>query len=129
MDERGKWRLNQMKMSEPARKAERVPTEEDKTRAVDSVINRANQAFALYLWVRTVRPMLATHPKFQDGYFEIQTVKNACIQSTLICIRDLDDFFATDKERWESDVRASDFLGYESPGRFLTDEERDTIHR
>jgi hypothetical protein len=40
----------------------------------------------------------------------------------------LDDFFATGKSR-KGDVRAQDFIGYKSQGRFLTDQERDEIRQ
>ena len=47
----------------------------------------------------------------------------------LICIRDLDDFFATTNKKFENDLRAQDFIGYKSPGNFLTDEEKNKIHK
>jgi hypothetical protein len=114
-------------------KMRRIPSYEDKMQAVELLINRLNQAFVLRFWVKTVRPMLATHPKFQDHYFGIGTVENACVQSLLINIRALDDFFAKPGEKnhqhRDDDTHAYDFPGYKSPGRFLTQEERDSINR
>ena len=48
----------------------------------------------------------------------------------LFSIRDLDDFFRprTDKVR-DSDLRATDFFGYQSPGPFLSSAERETINQ
>ena len=103
----------------------RVPSEENKRRAVDLFINRLEQAFAFYFWAKYVQPML---PKHSDLKHSIEVVQNACVQSTLICIRDLDDFFATTNKRFENDLRAQDFFGYKSLGSFLTDEERNNIH-
>jgi hypothetical protein len=116
-------------MNKGRKKVGRVPTEKDRKQAVDLLINRLNQAFAIYFWMKTVRPMLATHSGFKNRNFEIETVQNACLQSTLMCIRDLDDFFTTKDKTWESDVRAKDFIGYKSTGSFLTDEERRKIHQ
>ena len=76
--------------------------------------------------------MLATHPDFQHEFFKIETVKNACLQSTLMCIRDWDDFFSKKDEKnsrsRESDIRADGFLGYKSPGQFLGTK-RDSINQ
>jgi hypothetical protein len=68
-------------MNKAKAKTRHVPSDEDKMQAVDLLINRLNQAFVLYFWVKTVRPMLATHPKFKDNHFGIGTVENACVQS------------------------------------------------
>ena len=58
------------------------------------------------------------------------TIKNSCVESVLLSVRDLDDFFRprTDKDR-DSDLRASDFFGYQSPGPFLSDAERASINQ
>ena len=120
-------------MNKAKAKTRHVPSDEDKMQAVDLLINRLNQAFVLYFWVKTVRPMLATHPKFQDNHFGIGTVENACVQSLLINVRALDDFFAKQDEKnhqhRNDDTHAYDFSGYKSPGCFLNQEERDSINR
>ena len=74
--------------------------------------------------------MLAEHPAISENHFEIVSIQNACVESVLMSVRDLDDFFAprTNKTH-DSDVRASDFHGYVSPGRFLSDPQRDSINQ
>lgn len=112
-------------MNVEGNKKGRVPSEEDKKQAVDLFINRLEQAFALYFWAKYIRALL---PKNSDFEHSIEVVQNACIQSTLICIRDLDDFFTKEKKKFENDLRAQDFIGYKSLGSFLTKEERNNIH-
>jgi hypothetical protein len=114
-------------------KMRRVPSYEEKMQAVELLINRLNQAFVLYFWVKTVRPMLATHPKFQDHHFGIRTVEHACVQSFLINVRALDDFFAKQDEKnhqhRDDDTHAYDFSSCKSLKRFLNQEERNSINR
>jgi hypothetical protein len=55
-------------------------------------------------------------------------VKNATIESSLISLRVLDEFFAETTIR-EGDIRSHDYDGYSSPGRFLKREEYDSIGR
>jgi hypothetical protein len=112
-------------MDKSRKKTGRVPTEEDKKRAVDLFLNRLEQTFVFYFWAKYIQPMLSKHLDFKHY---IEAVQNACIQSTLICIRDLDDFFTTADKIFENDLRAQDFIGYKSLGSFLTEEERNKIH-
>lgn len=114
----------------------RVPLENEKLRAIDLLYNRLNQAFVLYFWVRRVQPMLAAHSSFSDADFEIGTIHNACVASTLMSIRSLDDFFRLKEQRkdkkdkaHESDVHVTDFFGFQSSGSFLSETERESIHR
>lgn len=74
--------------------------------------------------------MLADHTAFSENHFEVVSIQNACAESVLMSVRDLDDFFAPRTNRThDSDVRASDFHGYISPGRFLSNAQRDSINQ
>lgn len=77
--------------------------------------------------------MLKGHPDFQSEQLAIFAVKDACVESVLMSVRDLDDFFLlrADKKRrsHESDIRAVDFFGYISRGAFLSNDERDSINQ
>ena len=115
-------------------KTTRIPTEDEKLRAVGLLYNCLNQAFVLYIWERRVRPMFAAHPNNSAANFEIDTVHNACVASTLVSIRSLDDFFrlpkyGSDKKEKarNSDVHVTDFPSYKSPGPFLSEAECDSI--
>src|SRR6266542_2276482 len=90
-----------------------VPSEDEKLSAFDLLYNRVIRAFTLYLWKTRILPMLAEHPTFADNHFEVMSVQNACVESALMSVRDLDDFFRpkTTNDR-ASDLRAADFNGY-----------------
>jgi hypothetical protein len=55
-------------------------------------------------------------------------VKNATIESSLISLRILDEFFGDTQVR-SGDIRSHDYDGYSSPGRFLTPDEYASIGR
>ncbi len=74
--------------------------------------------------------MLAEHARFSDQTIAIVTIKNACVESTLISVRDIDDFFRPrSANSRDSDLRSTDFDGYQSPGPFLSNPERDSINQ
>jgi hypothetical protein len=108
----------------------RVPTDDEKLRAFDLVYNRLYRAFTLFIWIKRVHPMLAEHPRFQEEKMPVFSIKNACVESTLMSLRDLDDFFRprTAKDR-DSDLRATDFRGFKSPGAFLSKGDRASINQ
>src|SRR5438552_658038 len=107
-----------------------VPTEDEKLRAFALLYNRLIRAFTLYFWKSRILPMLDVHATFADNQFEVESVRNACVESVLMSVRDLDDFFRpkTTNDR-ESDFRAADFNGYTSPVPFLSAAERDSINQ
>jgi len=110
--------------------AKRIPTDDEKLRAVSLLYNRLTRGFSLYFWLTRIHPMLAEHPRFDEEKFAVITVRNSCVESVLLSVRDLDDFFhpRTEKNR-DSDVRASDFEGYPSPSPFLSTVERNSINQ
>lgn len=84
--------------------------------------SRMFQCFTQFFWILEIGPRLreAAPPARK-------LVANAVVESTLLAVRDLDDFFAKDRER-DGDIRAIHF-GYHSPGSFLTKDERDGINQ
>jgi hypothetical protein len=117
-------------MKNQSSKTRRIATEEDKLRAIRLLYNRLHRGFTLYLWIDRVYPLLAEHPRAQRTRVEILSVKNACVESTLMSVRDIDDFFRprTDRSR-DNDLHATDFYGFRCPGPFLSAKERDSINR
>jgi hypothetical protein len=60
--------------------------------------------------------------------WSLQTIKNACMDTTLIALRDLDDFFTERTTPAKDDIRASHF-GYGGSHAFLTQSERVMINK
>jgi len=61
--------------------------------------------------------------------WRIRTIHNACLNTSLIALRDLDDFFALRNSNTKADdLRASDF-GLSHSMRFLADDERKWINK
>lgn len=61
--------------------------------------------------------------------WRLQTIENACIDTTLIALRDLNDFLTTrTPQTMPDDIRASDF-GYQGSHTFLTQVEKEKINK
>jgi hypothetical protein len=95
----------------------------DAAEAWQDVMARAFQCFALYHWRTRIHndPRASTDPAFA-------LLQNAALESSLMSIRDLDDFFAS-----RSGSRADDIVGIDygfPPCRgFLSTDERDAINK
>jgi len=100
----------------------------DQWKTFQMIYNRLQRGFSLYLWITRIHPMLAQHPQFPNEKPAIMCIKNACVETTLMSIRDIDDLFKPRGNR-DSDVRASDFFGFKSPGPILSPDERDSINQ
>jgi hypothetical protein len=57
----------------------------------------------------------------------IQALRNATIESSLLSIRILNDFFAP--RRFSTDIRAGEYQGYTFPGEFLSSQEVRDINK
>lgn len=68
-------------------------------------------------------------PTLDGRAWRLKTIENACMDATLLALRDLDDFLSarTSKDK-PDDVRASDFA-YEGTHSFLSKSERDKINK
>jgi hypothetical protein len=114
----------------PNSMTKRIPTDDEKLRAVSLLYNRLTRGFSLYFWLTRIHPMLAEHPRFNEEKIAAITIRNSCVESVLLSVRDLDDFFRP-RTKWDrdSDVRVSDFGSYSSPGPFLSEAERNSINQ
>ena len=64
-----------------------------------------------------------------DRAWSLKTIQNACLHTTLMSIRDLDDFFTPRNERTKKDdLRASDF-NFNGSHSFLSRDERQKINK
>lgn len=95
---------------------------QDAVEVWQDVLSRAFQVFSYYHW------------HFLEGAYvglcqdqHSLTVRNAALESSLMSIRDLDDFFGGNGA-YADDVIAADFH-FPSCGRFLTSPERDGINK
>jgi len=57
----------------------------------------------------------------------MEALRNAAIQSSLLSIRILNDFFAS--PRYPTDIRAEHYTGYSSPGQFLRRDEAGALNK
>ena len=99
----------------------RVPRE-DAAEVWQDILARASQVFSYYhlYWLEVANPSLKSE-------LYAVTVRNAALESSLMSIRDLDDFFGGNGKQ-KDDVIAADF-GYQSVGRFLATDEREGINK
>ncbi|MFO1477597.1 MAG: hypothetical protein U1F98_13220 [Verrucomicrobiota bacterium] len=68
-------------------------------------------------------------PSKNDRTWMLQTIQNACLNTTLIALRDLDDFLTPRMHKTRpDDIRASDF-GMANDLSFLTVSEREAINK
>ena len=73
---------------------------------------------------------LLTNPGMSwRGLFVLPTIHDACLNTTLMALRDLDDFFTPrTSNSWKDDLKASD-LGFEQDLHFLLKGERVRINK
>ena len=93
--------------------------------------DRSNLLFAYHFCVLEFRGDEDFHgdPSESDRVWMIKTIQTACLHTSLIALRDLEDFFTPrTKNSKPDDLKASDF-GMEIPLRFLTADERNWINK
>jgi hypothetical protein len=84
-----------------------------------------NQVPLAFLWEFRFTDALASSPVPPDAK---EALRNAAIQSSLLSIRLLNDFFAAGPGR-PTDIRAEDYVGYASPGQFLNPDEARALNK
>ncbi len=91
--------------------------------AWQDVLSRGFQVFAYYHWwtLEHFNPSFATDTT-------CITIKNAALESSLMSIRDLDDFFLSRADARQDDLIASDY-GFPAGRNFLSGIERDAINK
>ena len=89
-------------------------TSPDLREAFEMFSRRLTGSFALYTWKMQLLPRLLPYREEIGPYISVG--QDAAIQSSLVCIRSLDDFFLSPKEaHFEHDVLAHDF-GFKQVG-------------
>lgn len=91
--------------------------------AWQDVLSRGFQMFAYYHWW-TLEQL---NPSFASDTTCI-TIKNAALESSLMSIRDLDDFFLSRADARQDDLIAADY-GFPAGRNFLSGVERDAINK
>jgi len=108
------------------------PTDDEKlARLLEHFAERLNLVFAYFFCTLEFEDDedFAGNPGTSNRTWALQTLQKACLHTTLVALRDLDDFFAprTEKSR-QDDLRASDF-GYPGSLTFLGLSEREAINK
>ena len=62
-------------------------------RAVGLFYNRLFRCFVPYLWEKHVHPIVGLPPESPTRHFAVLVIRNACVETALMGLRDLDDFF------------------------------------
>ena len=83
-----------------------------------------DQAPSAFVWESYFSRAFAENPVPADS---LQALRNATIESSLLSIRILNDFFA--QRRFSTDIRAGEYQGYTSPGEFLSSQEVRNINK
>lgn len=95
---------------------------QDTADALQDILSRAFQCFAYYHYYTRIHP----NPGPNSGS-DLIAVKNAALESSIMSIRDLDDFF-TSNPRHSDDMVAADY-GFPPGKQFLTRDERQGINK
>jgi hypothetical protein len=106
-------------------------SEEKLSPQLEYVAERLNLIFAYFFCALEFEKDkdLNKKPEKNDRAWALQTIQNACLHTTLIALRDLDDFFSPRKKQSKcDDIKASDF-GFDKNYSFLTKSERDAINK
>src|SRR5438445_610910 len=108
-------------------------TVEQLRRGVADFCSLLDQAAVGFAWHWLILPWLVEEQKRHDQTVKgpgiaMDVIGNATVESSLISIRALDEFFDP-REGRSNDIRSHHYVGYRSPGRFLEKQEFDTIGR
>jgi len=105
----------------------RQPTPQDLRVAFEVFSRTLTGSFALYAWKMQLLPRLLPYREEIGPYIAVG--QDAAVQSSLVCIRSLDDFFLSpDEVHFDHDVLAHDF-GFAQIGSPLGIPERTRINR
>lgn len=85
-----------------------------------------DQSAVGFYWIWILWPKLESQGLPRDE--SIDAVRNATIESSLVAIRAIDEFFSAKAGR-PTDIRAMDYSGFSPPSRFLEKCEFDLIGR
>jgi hypothetical protein len=100
--------------------------DQQKERAWKWIQIRFLQVFTIYIWnAKAINPVL------DSGICkdEIYILKNASLESTMMSLRDIDDFFDNTPASKPDDLRVTDFGAFSGSGRYLTGPEKMIINK
>ena len=83
-----------------------------------------DQVPSAYMWEDYFSEKLTTSSVAPNA---LEALRNATIESSLLSIRLLNDFFLP--RRYPTDIRAEDYAGYASPGQFLDSAEARALNK
>ena len=104
-------------------------TREQLTDMVEHIRYTFGQTASVFVWIFAERD----HPTLRNlPLARYRTLHNASLESTLISLRALNEFFRVQDPKQKQrpdDVRASDFPGYTTKGSFLPESVTSAIHK
>jgi hypothetical protein len=108
----------------------RVRTADELEQAIKEIFYAFQQLTALRLFQKNIIPVLA-EKNLQN---EIGSLNNTSLESHLMFLRKLNEFFGhlpkeKDRSLREDDLRAEHYSGFESPGPVLSDQDEAEIHK
>lgn len=95
---------------------------QDTADALQDILSRAFQCFAYYHYYTRIHPNPGP-----NSASDLIAIKNSALESSLMSVRDLDDFFASNP-RHPDDMVATDY-GFPPARQFLTPAERQGINK
>lgn len=108
-----------------------MPNDETVSAQLEYFAERLNLVFSYFFCTLEFREDedFAGEPGKSDRTWALQTIQNACLHTTLIALRDLDDFLSPRSPRSKpDDLKASDF-GFPHSASFLAESERTAINK
>lgn len=105
-----------------------MPTVKERQIALDRLHTRVTQCFTLLIWRNRARPVLQLVPGFGDE--NLSLLQNAAIETSLLSVRALNEFFRPrTRQTRADDVVADDYPGFSTPGPFLTEVEARELNK
>ena len=106
-----------------------TPSKEEAFRALPDILYVIDQCLATHLWGQRVKPIIEGCVEHLVDKPIIQIIENSTVESTLIFIRKLNEFFGTRPQNADDDaLRAYHFGDFKNNGWFLTKPEYDELH-
>ena len=106
-----------------------TPSKEEAFKALPDILYVIDQCMASHVWGQRVKPILEGSVGHLVDKSIVQIVENSTIESTLIFLRKLNEFFGTRPQNADDDaLRAYHFGDFKNNGWFLTKAESAELH-
>lgn len=106
-----------------------TPSKEEAFKALPDLLYVIDQCMAYHVWVHRVKPILESSDLRLVDESVVQLIENSTIESALIFLRKLNEFFGTRPQNPNDDaLRAYHFGAFGDNGWFLTKPEYDELH-